>query len=129
MSEKMNTYFEYLSTQEKIFLFSGLVGGLCLLIFAVLIILISAFRKKENGTVGDKSQPSENPRKLPPCLTWKGFKSGLGAWMIFGIVGLALSRLLNASQGLSLLGAIISGGLTFWLDLSMGELQEGSHSI
>lgn len=125
----MNTYFDYLSTQEKIFLISGLVGGLCLLLFAVLIILMSAFWKIESGTLGVKSQPSENPRKLPPWLTWKGFKSGFGAWMIFGIVGLVLARLLNASQGLSLLGAIVSGGLTFWLDLSMGELQERSHSI
>jgi hypothetical protein len=124
----MNTYFEYLSTQEKIFLFSGLVGALCFLLYAVLIILMSAFQKKGSGAKRNRSEPYGKAQKLPPWLRWKLIKSIFSSWMMFGVVGLALSRLLNAGQGASLLGAIMASGLTMWMDFSVGETQVESNS-
>ncbi|MFN2304979.1 MAG: hypothetical protein ACK2TV_14705 [Anaerolineales bacterium] len=122
----MKSYFDTLSLQEKVFLISAVIGALCYFLYLFVIISISAFGRKQQVIGWEKGVSHADEQKRPRWLTSRFIQGVLGSWMTFGVVGLAFLQWFNANQIVSFFGAIISGGLSFWIDLTIDETKLGT---
>ncbi len=98
----MAEYLEALSTWETAYLFAALAGGMIFLIWTVWQVAVEAFKQQRAVT--------EAPTEFQVGWITRGL---VGFILLFGVVGLALTRLMGAGVGWSLAGALAAGGGVF----------------
>lgn len=108
----MTEFLETLSALEIVFLVASLGGGLILLAWAIWLVVVEALRPKMDV----KEVPTEIPAKEGAANVLVGwlFQGVVGFILMFGVVGLALSRLMVVGDVWSLVGGLAVGGVAVW---------------
>ncbi len=139
----MIEFFNALSGVEKLYLACALIGGILLLLRTVMLIFGGGFGE-DADLEGDVDLEGDFDLEESPGLdleeeldtgdvsfrmfTLQGL---LGFFMMFGLIGLALTQQANASDFLSLLGALAAGVFTMWLVsqlfIGVARLQESGN--
>jgi len=134
----MAGFFESLKPIEKVFFFSAVLGGVMFFIRMVLMFIGGHHGGTDVGDVGDGDvgDAGVDAHHGDADASFKAIslQSITAFFMMFGLVGLALSRQSKFPESLSILGAVIGGGLSVWIIgkvfSSMGRLQsEGTLDI
>jgi membrane protein implicated in regulation of membrane protease activity len=146
----MIEFFNALSAVEKLYLACALIGGILLFLRTVTLLIGGGFEGEaeyegdldfeadvdlegdfdfegevEDFDVEESLEPSDASFRI---FTLQGL---LGFFMMFGLIGLALTQQIGLGDFWSLLGALAAGILTMWLVsrlfIGVGRLQESGN--
>ncbi len=110
----MGEFFESLTVVEKIFFFCGSVGGL-LFVIKTILQFFGADGEADVGEADIGDLDGDFGGDSDTSFTYLSFHSLTAFFMMFGIVGLAMSKESHFGTFLSVLGAALAGFFTMWI--------------
>lgn len=131
----MTTWFLALNAFEKIFLLCAMVGGILFFVRLVLMFIGGDAHAGDGdvpgdldgGDVGGHDGDAHHAGDTDVAFKLLSFQGITAFFMMFGLVGLAMSKASGLHWGLALAGAVVAGLLTVWITdrlfRSFGRLQ------
>lgn len=116
----MGIFFDSLSPLEKVFFFSAAVGG-GLFILRMILLLVGGHHDGDTGMDmhgdmdGDMDGHGDDHHDSDASFKVLSLQGLTAFFMMFGLVGLALSKTSGFAAIWATLGALVGGGLALWI--------------